>query len=134
MKRRLHLAPLLPLLFASGLALGARPSVPMALPDPLETPQELSPEQVTRALKSALVGRGWEPVDVQYGVVDATLQVREHRLQLRFTLSGDAIHFQYLDSAVLGYEVEDGVPHIHPSVMKWTQLLANDVRANLLRY
>ena len=135
MSQRLRVTLVAALVFLGTQAVAAQRSIPMVLPQPIDIPQNVSPEQATKALLSSLAGRGWTPAQIQHGIVEGTLNVRQHMLKLRFTIGSDRrIYTQYLDSDVLGYEVDDGVPHIHPSVMKWTRNLENDLRSKLLQY
>ena len=107
----------------------------MVIPTPIAVPEKMAEKSVAKAIQSSLLGRGWSwtKADEQPGAIDATLNVRQHMLKMRITYGGGIVSMSYLDSAVLQYEVDEGVPKIHPNASKWIDLLAQDIRTNLAR-
>lgn len=131
MKTLVHLSLLLTLLMGIGTAHAAKRSVPMSLPSPFSIPDGVSVDQAKKAIRAALIGRRWEPLEVGPGTTDATLNVRQHMLKIRLTYHDGKVSMYYVDSAVLGYKQTDAGTYIHPSVMKWTNTLATDISAQL---
>ncbi len=126
---------LLALTFSIGTTQAARGAKTMIIPGPIAVPEQMSDENVAKAIRLSLLGRGWSwtKADEQPGAIDTTLNVRQHMLKIRISYGSGAISMSYLDSAVLKYEIDEGVPKIHPNASKWMDLLAQDIRTNLAR-
>ncbi len=126
---------LLALTFSLGTAYAARGAKTMVIPEPIAVPAKMTEQNVAKAIRFSLLGRGWswEKADEKPGSIDTTLNVRQHMLKMRISYGGGVVSMSYLDSAVLKYEVDEGVPKIHPNASKWMDLLAQDIRTNLAR-
>lgn len=126
---------LLALTFSLGTADAARGAKPMVIPEPIAVPAKMTAANVAKAIRFSLLGRGWSwtKADEKPGSIDTTLNVRQHMLKMRISYGGGVVSMSYLDSAVLKYEIDEGVPKIHPNASKWMDLLAQDIRTNLAR-
>ena len=120
------------LLLVSALVflMGAR-QVPLTDPEPVAVPAGLKIEQVTKAIKAALVGRTWAITSEEPGHIVSTLNLREHMAKIDIVYDVQTIRIKYLDSGELLYAEKKGQRMIHHNYLNWIQNLVNDMNRNL---
>ena len=127
-RSRLLLLLLLPMLL---LTMAFR-QVPLADPAPISVPAGLSEVQVGKAIKAALLGRGWSITADQAGGIDSTLTGNDYTAQIHVAYDTRTIKIAYAKSTNLKYEVKrDGTRLIHTNYMGWMKYLAGDIGRNL---
>lgn len=121
------------LLLASSMVflMGAR-QVPLTDPQPLAVPAGLKVEQVSKAVRGALAGRGWTVTSEEPGHIVSTLNVREHMAKIDIVYDVQTIKISYLDSGELMYAQKEGQRVIHRNYLSWIQNLVNDMNRNLV--
>lgn len=112
----------------------AQSSVPMELPPPLELPEFTDSIKVSKALLLALSNCKWLVESDTGESITARLDIRRHTARIRLDYTPRRIRYHYLDSAELGYEIEDGEPLIHPAFNKWLQQLDQEIRIQTQRF
>ncbi|HEY7638490.1 MAG TPA: hypothetical protein VH814_02110 [Steroidobacteraceae bacterium] len=110
--------------------MGAR-QAPLVDPEPVAVPAGLKLEQVTKAVKAALVGRTWAVTSEEPGHIVSTLNVREHMAKIDIVYDVRTIKIKYLDSGELMYAEKKGQRMIHHNYLNWVQNLVNDMNRNL---
>ena len=120
------------LLLVSALVflMGAR-QVPLTDPDPIAIPAGLKIDQVTKAIKAALVGRTWAVTSEEPGHIVSTLNLRTHMAKIDIAYDVQTIKITYLDSGDLLYAEKKGQRMIHHNYLNWIQNLVNDMNRNL---
>jgi hypothetical protein len=120
------------LLLVSALVflMGAR-QVPLTDPEPVVVPAGLKIEQVTKAIKAALVGRTWAVTSEEPGHIVSTLKLREHMAKIDIVYDLQTIRIKYLDSGELLFAEKKGQRMIHHNYLNWIQNLVNDMNRNL---
>jgi hypothetical protein len=118
------------LLAALVFLMGAR-QVPLTDPEPIAVPAGLRIEQVTKAIKAALVGRTWRVTSEEPGHIVSTLNLREHMAKIDIAYDVQTIRIKYLDSGELMYADRKGQRVIHRNYLTWIQNLVNDMSRNL---
>lgn len=127
-RSRYLLVLLLPLLL---LTMAFRQS-PLVDPPPISVPSGLNAVQVGKAVKAALIGRGWTVTEQQDGSVSASLSRDEWVAKIRVDYSVEKVQIRYVDSTNLKYEVKrDGTRLIHSNYMGWMKFLSGDIGRNL---
>ena len=117
-------------LFAFAGAVEARTAA-LVDPDPVAIPAGVTAEQVTKDIKRALIGRGWEVTAEQPGAIDSTLHLRDHVARIRVTYDAQAVRVAYVDSQNLDFAEKRGKRVIHGNYLGWIGFLINDLSANL---
>ena len=110
--------------------MGAR-QVPLTDPQPIAVPAGLKIEQVSKAIKAALVGRAWAITSEEPGRIVSTLNVREHMAKIDVVYDVKTITIKYLDSGELMYAEKKGTRVIHRNYLNWIQNLVTDMNRNL---
>ena len=110
--------------------MGAR-QVPLTDPEPVAVPAGLKLEQVTKAIKAALVGRTWAVTSEEPGHIVSTLNLREHMAKIDIVYDLQTVKIKYLDSGELMYAEKKGQRMIHRNYLNWVQNLVNDMNRNL---
>ena len=105
---------LLPLLL---LTMAFRQS-PLVDPAPIAVPAGMTDVQVGKAVKGALLGRGWTVTDQQAGSISAQLSRDEWVAKIRVDFDTRQVQILYVDSKNLNHEVKrDGSRLIHSNYM-----------------
>lgn len=102
-------------------------------PAPIPVPPGVAPAAVLQAIKAGGARREWQVVETAPGQLEATLRIRQHMIKVAISYGPQDIQIHYLDSAVMDYELDDGVAQIHSKYMNWTRNLAYDIRQALLQ-
>lgn len=127
-RTRFLLVMLLPLLL---LTMAFRQS-PLVDPAPIAVPAGLTDVQVGKAVKAALLGRGWTVAGEQAGSVNASLSRDNWIAKIRVDYTTQKVQIRYVDSTNLKYEIKrDGTRLIHSNYMGWMQYLSGDIGRNL---
>ncbi|MBS0557591.1 MAG: hypothetical protein JSR27_09300 [Proteobacteria bacterium] len=105
---------------------------PLVNPPPIAVTTKMSTDNVLKAIKMALVHRGWTITELKPGIVDSTLNLRDHTARIEIDYSTTSVQIKYLDSTNLKYEVKSGTPYIHKNYLGWIENLTNDIQGNLL--
>ena len=111
--------------------MGAR-QVPLTDPQPLAVPAGLKVEQVSKAIRAALAGRGWTVTSEEPGHIVSTLNVREHMAKIDIVYDVQTITIKYLESGELMYAEKKGQRVIHRNYLNWILNLVNDTNRNLV--
>jgi hypothetical protein len=126
--RWLLLLLLLPLLL---LTMAFR-QAPLVDPAPINVPAAMSSVQVNKAVKGALLGRGWVVSNEQADGVDGTLNGNDYVAKIHVAFDTRQIRVTYVDSTNLKYEVKkNGERLIHTNYMGWMKYLTGDIGRNL---
>lgn len=121
----LWMLPLLLLTMAFGRA-------PLVNPPPVAVPSGLDTMQVGKAVKGALVGRGWMLSAEQVDGVDGTLHGSDYTAKIHVAFDTRQVSITYVDSTHLKYEVKrNGQRMIHSNYMNWMRFLTQDIARNL---
>ncbi|HEY0197464.1 MAG TPA: hypothetical protein VGC19_02840 [Rhodanobacter sp.] len=121
----LVMLPLLLLIMGFGRA-------PLVNPPPVAVPSGLNAMQVGKAVKGALIGRGWVVNAEQADGVDATLHGHDYTAKIHVTFDASKVSISYVDSSNLKYEVKrNGQRMIHSNYMNWMRFLTEDIGRNL---
>ena len=128
LRTRFLLVMLLPLLV---LTMAFRQS-PLIDPAPISVPAGLTEVQVGKAVKAALLGRGWAVAGEQPGSVSANLSRDNWVARIRVDYTVAKVQIRYVDSTNLKYEIKrDGTRLIHSNYMNWMKFLHDDIGRNL---
>jgi hypothetical protein len=124
---RTRFAPLLliPLAF---LLMGAAVLVD---PEPIPVPAKLAAKDVSKAIRSGIVARGWVIAKDEKGQIDAVLNVRKHEVRVAIQYDTQQVKINYVSSQNLDYEEKGGTRRIHKKYNQWAQNMATDIRTSL---
>ena len=89
---------------------------------------------VEKAIKKALVGRGWKVQDTLPGVIKAKWFIRKHTAEIKIVFSKSDIRFEYVDSTNLRYKEKKGVKMIHRNFNNWIHNLERDINVGLMDF
>jgi hypothetical protein len=127
-RSRFLLVLLLPLLL---LTMAFRQS-PLVDPAPIAVPAGLNDVQVGKAVKAALLGRGWTVTEAQDASISAQLSREDWVAKIRVDFDAKQVQIRYVDSKNLKYEVKrDGTRLIHSNYMNWMKFLHDDIGRDL---
>ncbi|MEO6927230.1 MAG: hypothetical protein ABI129_11265 [Rhodanobacter sp.] len=127
-RSRLLFVLLLPLLL---LTMAFR-QTPLVDPPPVNVPADMTAVQVSKAVKGALIGRGWVPSNEQANGIDGTLTGKDYVAKIHVAFDTKQVKISYVDSTHLKYEVKkDGTRLIHTNYMNWMRFLTEDIGRNL---
>ena len=105
---------------------------PLIDPPPIDVPSGLTAVQVGKAVKGALIGRGWAVTAEQANGIDSTLTGSDYTAKIHVAFDTRQIKISYVDSTNLKYEVrKDGQRMIHTNYMGWMKYLSDDIGRNL---
>ncbi|MHB8447014.1 MAG: hypothetical protein ACYC7G_12050 [Rudaea sp.] len=105
---------------------------PLVNPPPIAITTKMSADNVLKAIKMALVHRGWTITAMKPGEVDSTLNLRDHTARIVIGYDTAQVQIKYVDSTNLKYEVKNGTPYIHKNYLSWIENLVNDIQGNLM--
>ncbi len=100
-------------------------------PPPVPVPSGLDAKQVSNAIKSALIARTWNIAASAPGQIDATLNVRAHRADIRIRYDDKSIQISYLDSSNLDFKEKKGKQYIHSNYLSWINNLVGDMSRSM---
>ncbi len=105
---------------------------PLVNPPPIAITTKMSADNVLKAIKMALVHRGWTITATKPGEVDSTLSLRDHIARIVIGYDTAQVRIKYVDSTNLKYEVKNGTPYIHKNYLSWIENLVHDIQGNLM--
>ncbi|RAN75320.1 hypothetical protein B5P43_27255 [Bacillus sp. SRB_336] len=127
-RSRLLLLLLLPMLL---LTMAFR-QTPLSDPPPIDVPAGLTGVQVSKAIKGALIGRGWTVTAEHADGIDSTLTGNDYVARIHIAFDTRKIQISYVDSSNLKYEVKrNGQRMIHTNYMGWMRYLSGDIGRDL---
>ncbi len=127
-RSRLLLLLLLPLLL---MTMAFRQS-PLVDPAPIDVPSGMTAVQVSKAVKAALLGRGWVVSNDQAAGVDGTLNGNDYVAKIHVAFDTAQVKITYVGSTHLKYEVKkNGARLIHSNYLGWMKFLSGDIARNL---
>jgi len=130
-RSRIALLLLLPFL----LTLTAFRQSPLVDPAPIPVSAKTTQDQAAKAIKMALLHRGWEATAEKPGEIDATLHLRDHVAEIAINYDATSIQIHYVNSTNLKYEVQkDGTRLIHTNYLSWIQNIVLDIKTNLILF
>ena len=92
--------------------------------------QNLTTENVKKAIIRAGLGLGWQIKDAGPGKLEGTLFLRKHMAKIDIPYSKDGYSLLYRDSSQLDYKPETG--EIHKNYNGWIQNLDRAIQSQLL--
>jgi hypothetical protein len=129
LRSRLVALLLIPVAF---MLMGGASPIPLTDPEPLAVPAGLSVEQVNKAIKVGIASRtGWAVTKEENGLIEETLNVRQHMLKVNIPYSATSVAIKYVDSQNLEYGEKKGVKVIHPKWVNWTRNLLSDIQREM---
>jgi len=121
------LGVLLCLLVISTSANAKRPLILNIENSPINSTQELTVDDVERAIIEGARVRGWQPRVVEPGHIEAVLYIRSHVAKVDIYFGTTSYSINYKDSVNLDYK--DG--RIHRNYNKWVQNLNSDIQSKI---
>ncbi|HEV7715360.1 MAG TPA: hypothetical protein VGO53_07180 [Steroidobacteraceae bacterium] len=100
-------------------------------PEPISVPAGVAVKDVSKAIKSGLVRRGWAVSKDENSQIDATLNVRTHVLKVAIPYSDKQVSIKYVSSENLDYQEKKGVKYIHSKYTQWTRNVQTDIQHEL---
>jgi hypothetical protein len=100
-------------------------------PPPIQVPAGLSTKDVSKAIRSGIVTRGWVVTKDEKGVVDAVLNLRTHEVHVAIAYDPKQIKITYVSSQNLDYDEKNGVRHIHKKYNQWIDNMVQDIQRQL---
>jgi hypothetical protein len=100
-------------------------------PAPIPVPAKLSPKDVSKAIRSGIVARGWAVEKDDKGQIDAVLNVRTHQVRVAIQYDTKQVKITYVSSENLDYDEKGGTRHIHKKYNQWVQNMAGDIERSL---
>ena len=94
---------------------------------PINSTQELTVDDVERAIIEGARVRGWQPRVVEPGHIEAVLYIRSHVAKVDIYFGTTSYSINYKDSVNLDYK--DG--RIHRNYNKWVQNLNSDIQSKI---
>jgi hypothetical protein len=122
-------AILIMMLSISSFAIAGRGDEIVEEPFDLEGTYEMA--TVEKAIKKALVGRGWRVNETEPGIVHATLRLRQHVVKVRIEYSKTELTVFYVDSTNMKYKEKKGKRTIHRKYHGWVNNVQYDVLVHL---
>ena len=99
----------------------------------ISVPPKAQSEDISKAIRSALIARGWTVTKEDQDVIESQIHVRSHTAAIRIPFNEQSIRIRYVSSDHLLYSQESGTASIHRNYNKWIKLLEQDISSNLVR-
>lgn len=112
------------------LLMGAR-GAPLVEPEPLAVPAGLKAADVSKAIRTGIATRNWIVAKDENGVIDATLNNREHVLKIAIHYDPKQVKVSYVSSENLNFSEKNGQRFIHKKYTQWTQNVVADIAREL---
>jgi hypothetical protein len=96
-------------------------------PPPIAVPAKLTAKDVSKAIRAAIVTRGWVAAKDEKGVIDAILNVRSHEVKVAIQYDPKQVLIKYVDSKNLDYDEKGGTRHIHKKYNQWIGNMVGDI-------
>ena len=127
MRSRLTYLLLIPVAFMLMAARGA----PLVDPAPIAVPAGTSVKDVSKAIRSGVVTRGWVVSKDDGSKIDAVLNNREHTVSIAIAYDAKQVKVSYLSSDNMNYAEKNGTRYIHKKYMQWVNNVAGDISREL---
>jgi hypothetical protein len=89
-------------------------------------------EKVREAVGFAAKLRGWQVTAEQPGQATLHTLIRnKHDIVVNVRYDASGVSIEYVSSANLKYEMENGVAYIHPNYNRWVNILLQDIVARV---
>lgn len=112
------------------LLMGAR-GAPLVDPQPIAVPAGLTEKDVSKAIRTGVASRGWIVGKDDKGVIDATLNNREHQVVISIVYDAKQVKVNYVSSQNMNYSEKDGTRYIHKKYTQWAQNVVADINREL---
>ena len=109
------------------LALALMGAAVLVDPPPIAVPAKLTAKDVSKAIRAAIVQRGWIAAKDENGVIDAVLDVRSHEVKVAIQYDPKQVVIKYVDSKNLDYDAKGGTRHIHKKYNQWIDNMVGDI-------
>jgi hypothetical protein len=96
-------------------------------PPAISVPAKLTAKDVSKAIRAAIVQRGWVAAKDDKGVIDAILNVRSHEVKVAIQYDPKQVVIKYIDSKNLDYEEKNGTRKIHKKYNQWIGNMVGDI-------
>src|SRR5687768_12010937 len=100
-------------------------------PDPIAVPAGVAAADVSKAIKTGIVRRGWVVTKDEKGQIDATLNIRSHTAKVAIPYNAKEVAIKYVDSTDLDYSEKKGKRYIHGNYVKWIRNMQADIQRQL---
>jgi hypothetical protein len=127
LKGAMLLGALLSFLVISTSAYAKAPYILNIENSPINSTQELTVDDVERAIIEGARVRGWQPRVVEPGHIEAVLYIRSHVATVDIYFGTTSYSISYKDSVNLDYK--NG--RIHRNYNKWVQNLNSDIQSKI---
>jgi hypothetical protein len=94
-------------------------------------PSGLSAKDVSKAIRSGIVSRGWVVAKDENGKIDAVLNVRKHEVKVNIGYDAKQVKITYLSSENLDYSEKNGERRIHKKYNQWIDNMVQDIQRQL---
>jgi len=94
-------------------------------------PMGTASSAVEKAVKKALIQRGWRVREAKDGTILARLNLRGHQADIKVSWEGGTIQLVHESSNNLGYRVKKGEKFIHRNYNNWIMNLERDIQVFL---
>lgn len=131
--RHIGLSLVLALGFITMPATAAQRSVPLEEMAPISIPENMSEENIKKAILSSAARLTWQVIAEKPGHVMLKLTRRAHVVTVQINYDQQQARIQYVSSSNMGEQMVGGVRLIHPKYHNWTRNLLTEIQANLLR-
>ena len=100
-------------------------------PPPISVPAGLTAKDVSKAIRSGVISRGWVVMKDEKGHMDTVLNVRKHEVKVDIGYDTKQITIKYVGSTNLDYDEKNGVRHIHKKYNQWIDNMVRDIQNQL---
>jgi hypothetical protein len=100
-------------------------------PAPISVPAGLSAKDVSKAIRSGIVSRGWVVAKDENGKIDAVLNVRKHEVKVNIGYDAKQVKIAYVSSENLDYSEKNGERRIHKKYNQWIDNMVQDIQRQL---
>jgi len=100
-------------------------------PAPISVPAGLSTKDVSKAIRSGIVSRGWVVAKDENGKIDAVLNIRTHEVKVNIGYDAKQIKISYVSSQNLDYSEKNGERRIHKKYNQWIDNMVQDIQRQL---
>ena len=107
--------------------------VPISRPD-IEVPCKMSHKDINKAIRRALVDKGWAAINKDKGHVVGRIYVRRHMLSVDITYNTKLVKIRYKNSESLKYRKREGIEYIHGRADGWIRNIVGLINFHLSNF
>jgi hypothetical protein len=100
-------------------------------PPPISVPAGLTDKDVSKAIRSGLVARGWVVAKDEKNQIDAVLNLRTHEVRVAIPYDSKQVKITYVSSQNLDYSEKNGERRIHKKYNQWIGNMVQDITRQL---